>query len=67
MNPALPEKSIAVLPLEDVSREPNNASLIRAAETILRNIWLDGQSDIPRDEYTDVMRKLWNWPEKWSP
>jgi hypothetical protein len=41
-----------------------NLSSVIDAETILRDIWLDGQSDIPRDEYTDVMRKLWNWREK---
>jgi hypothetical protein len=44
-----------------------NLSSVIDAETILRDIWLDGQSDIPRDEYTDVMRKLWNRREKMFP
>ena len=41
-----------------------NLSSVIDAEMILRDIWLDGQSDIPRDGYTDAVQKLWNWREK---
>jgi hypothetical protein len=38
-----------------------DVSNIMHANAILREICIDNQPNIPRTEFVDVMRKLWDW------